>query len=232
MITGHANAQCNPASRAARTRRKFSSVCRSRIQPGLPLAHTRPGRPTPLSNVCPRLAAPKRDSVSSGRCHWARHTSRFAGLLGNPEEAGIPRQVLADRAQDAGRCLVHAGRLVQHVRDGQPRIAMLFLAPLFHRAAKDQHDAEHDARGIPDRRGASRRSPARCRPSQQHGVVDDPALAQHPVHRVVDRLPGCLVDDAEHRCQGSVRRRRPGSSRSVPRRRRSAMSPCRRCPWR
>ncbi len=64
------------------------------------------------------------------------------------------------------------------------------------------------APGIPDRGGAVVNGALLAVPGDQDGVVrqpDDHALLQCPQRRVLDRLAGVLVDDAEHVLQGAAR---------------------------
>ena len=71
---------------------------------------------------------------------------------------------------------------------------------------KDQHAAEDVALLVPDRGGAVVNRALRPVLRDQDGVVrqpDDLAVPQRPQGRVLDRLAGVLVDDAEHVFQRS-----------------------------
>ena len=72
--TGNAKPEHSPAAAAAAARGKPPSAATSGIHAGSPLAHTRPGSPSPERSCTARLSATK-PSAAPGRVHAARHAS-------------------------------------------------------------------------------------------------------------------------------------------------------------
>ena len=87
----------------------------------------------------------------------------------------------------------------------QRRLGALPLADV----PEDQHAPDDVASGVPDRGGAVVNRALRAVLRDQDGVVrqpDDLAFLQRPQGRVLDRLAGVLVDDAEHVVQRAAGR--------------------------
>ena len=64
---------------------------------------------------------------------------RFPSFVEGPEEAHVPRESFAHRAEDAAGPVVHACRLAQGVGDGEPDVAVLFAPLPFAHVPEDQH---------------------------------------------------------------------------------------------
>src|SRR5437867_13134817 len=74
---GKANALCSPAFVVNGVRRKLLSTVRSEIQAGLPLFHTRPGRPEPGEKLNSQLADANAARSSDGECQISQQVRRL-----------------------------------------------------------------------------------------------------------------------------------------------------------